>query len=66
MEPANAVRIVLPFFVIKLFKLKPKAVKKDIFDLPCFSLISFNSSTPSNGSVSSITSPSSNLTILVE
>ena len=29
-EPANAVKIVLPFFVIKLFKLNDKAVINDI------------------------------------
>ena len=66
-EPAKAVRKVLPFFVRRLFALSRSDVKNDIaafFTFPTF-LISSCSST-GTGSVSVPISPSRRFTIRVE
>ena len=64
-EPAKAVKNVLAFLVIKLFKLRLIAVRNDIdVFLPIVELA--DSSSPSYLLESSIISPSFSLTILVE
>ena len=64
-DPAKAVKIVLPFLVIRLFILKLKAVKKDIkvFRLTTVELVS---SSKSYGLESLVTLPSNKLITLLE
>ena len=67
--PAKAVIKVLPFFVIRLFKLSPNAVLKDMDFIFPFSFVTAGSTFSSvflNGLESSITLPSKSLMILEE
>ena len=66
-EPAKAVRIVRPFFVHRLLKLREREVRKDIFAFPILLCPAPSGvSSGRNGSLSSVTLPSRNFTILVE
>ena len=65
--PAKEVNRVLPFLVIKLFKLNRKAVKNFIEVLPVLAFISsFSLSSLVNGLESFVITPSNIFTILVE
>ena len=64
--PAKLVKNVLPFFVIKLFKLKDKAVLNDIDGFARFSCDTSIFSCSDTGSESLCISPSSNRMMRVE
>ena len=63
MEPAKAVRIVRPFFVSRLFRLRPRAVKKDMDVFFCVSGTGADSVSGSNGAESEMICPSSRRTV---
>ena len=64
MEPANAVRIVLPFFVLRLLNESARDVKKFMKLLPKLRKTLFSSVAGTKGSESAIILPSWSLTIL--